>query len=135
MNLLFVLTVLDQLAVCCLDLCINTRSWCHTSDIAKVIPGHTLREFGKESFAFASDTWPLTDNEEGLLTSFWCKSALLMNNLSIHCMNSDCWMTWLWPVGMRGRWAFTMSWTEWHIYQVTVRLFLPSCLMNSPCEC
>ncbi len=60
-------------------------------------------------------------------------SVLLMK--SIYWFNGDCWMTWLWPVGMRGSWAFTMNWTEWHIYQVTARLFLPSCWMNSLCEC
>lgn len=56
-----------------------------------------------------------------------------MKNLSIDCFNGDCCMTV--TIGLRGSWAFTMSWTEWHIYQVTVRLFLPSCCVNSPSEC
>lgn len=87
----------------------------------------------KKGFTVSFDRWPLTDDEEFLLTSLWSMSVLLMK--STYWFNGDCWMTWLWPVGMRGSWAFTMNWTEWHIYQVTVRLFLPSCCMNSPCEC
>lgn len=68
--------------------------------------------------------WPLTDDEKCLVSSLRFMSVLLMK--SIYCFNGDFWMTWLWVTRKDER-EFTVNWTEWHIYQVTIRLFLPSC--------
>lgn len=116
------------MAVCCLVLV----GYILINLILQLLIQVTLFEFWKKLYCFF---WYVTFNRWWrVLTHLVCGLSVLLMKI-IYWFNGDCCMTWLWPVGMRGSWVFTMNWTEWHIYQVTVRLFLPSCWMNPRCEC